>query len=229
MRIRLLASIVCIVLLAIAVSACGGSSSSDNGISSKSPDAIVSSVNSAVAGLKSVHITGSIVSTGVPITLDMDLVSGMGARGSMSENGVGFQIVALGHEVYINGSPAFWRRLGGSAAAQLFNGKWLKAPATGQFASLASLTNLQALFNKLLASHGTLTKGATSTVNGQKVVALTDTTKGGTLYVATTGQPYPVELTKGGSQGGHIDFSGFNQSVSLAAPANAIDISQLHS
>ena len=47
-------------------------------------------------------------------------------------------------------------------AAQLFNGKWLKAPASGQFASLAALTNLNELFNKLLSSHGTLTKGATT-------------------------------------------------------------------
>jgi hypothetical protein len=129
--------------------------------------------------------------------------------------------------VYINGSDAFWRHIGGSSAVQLFHGKWLRAPANGQFASIASLTNVHTLFNRLLSNHGTLAKGSTSTVAGQKAVAVIDTTRGGTLYVATTGQPYPVEISKKGSQGGRIVFDRYNQSASLTAPANAIDISKL--
>jgi hypothetical protein len=41
------------------------------------------------------------------------------------------------------------------------------------------------------------------------------------------GEPYPVEVVKSGPQGGRIVFDRFNESVSLTAPANAIDISQL--
>jgi hypothetical protein len=91
------------------------------------------------------------------------------------------------------------------------------------------LTNLHELVSKLLSTHGTLATGSTTTVNGQKVVAVNDTTKGGTLYVATTGRPYPVEIVKTGSQGGRMVFDRINESVSLTAPANAIDISQLSS
>ncbi len=208
------------------ISACGGSS--DNGVASKSPDAIVSAAGAATDGVKSVHVAGSIVSGGSPITLDLDLVSGKGGRGKMSEGGLSFQLVAIGKAVYINGSPAFWRHFGGAAAVQLFQGKWLKAPAnTGGFASLTSLTNLHQLFSRGLSSHGKLTKGATTTVNGQKVVAVNDTAKKGTLYVATTGKPYPVEILAAGAQAGHIVFDRFNESVSLSAPAQSIDISQL--
>jgi hypothetical protein len=145
----------------------------------------------------------------------------------MSQSGLGFQMVVLNQTVYINGGPAFWRHYGGAAAAQLFQGKWLKAPAGGTFSSVALLTNVHGLFNQLLASHGTLAKGATTTVDGQKVVAVKDTTKGSTLYVATTGKPYPVEIVKAGSDGGRVVFDRFNDSVSLTAPTNAIDISQL--
>ena len=226
MRIRYAASAVFAMVLATAIAACGGGST-DNGVASKSPDAIVSAATSAVAGVSSVHVSGSITSGGVPITLDLNLVSGKGGQGSMAENGLSFQIVTLGQEVYINASPAFWRHYAGNAAAQLLEGKWLKGPATGQFASLASLTNLQEFFNKLLSNHETLEKGATSTVNGQKVVAVNDTTNGGTLYVATAGKPYPVEIVKSGSPAAQIDFDRFNQSVSLTAPPNAIDVSQL--
>jgi hypothetical protein len=79
----------------------------------------------------------------------------------------------------------------------------------------------------LLLSHGTLSKGATTTVEGQQAVALTDKTQGGTLYVATTGKPYPVEIKHGGSSGGKIVFDRFNQPVTLTPPANAIDLSKL--
>lgn len=173
------------------------------------------------------HVSGAVTSAGTPVTLNLNLVSGKGARGQMSEGGLGFQIVALNGTAYINGSDAFWRHFGGNTAAQLFKGKWLKAPETGQFASLAQLTNLQALVGQALSRHGTLSKGQTTTVNGQKVIAVNDTSQGGTLYVATTGNPYPVKISKSGSSGGQLSFDSFNQTVSLTAPANAIDISKL--
>jgi hypothetical protein len=160
------------------------------------------------------------------INLDLDLVNGKGGRGSMSANGLNFRIISVGNTVYINGSDNFWSHFGGNAAVQLFRGKWLKGPATGNLASFADLTNLRTMFSRLLASHGTLSKGPTATINGQKAIGITDTTQGGTLYVATTGKPYPLEISKSGSGGGKIDFTKFNESVSLTAPANPIDISQ---
>jgi hypothetical protein len=216
---------VSVSLLALAMAGCGGSS--DNGVASKSPDEIVNASSNAVNGVKSVHVSGTVTSQGQPITLDLGLVAGKGGGGQMSQNGLSFKIIDLGGEVYLNGSDAFWRHVGGNAAAQLFHGKWLRAPATGQFASLASLTDLHTLFSKLLSNHGTLAKGATSTIAGQKVVAVNDTTKGGTLYVATTGKPYPIEISKAGSNGGRILFDRYNASVSLTAPANSIDVSKL--
>jgi hypothetical protein len=215
----------CALFLASVVSACG-SSAADNGITSKSPDQIATSATNATSTVKSVHVAGSILNAGTPITLDLNLVAGKGGEGQMSQNGLGFQIVSLGQEVYLKGSPAFWRHFGGAAAAQLFNGKWLRAPATGQFASVAELANLRLLFNRLLSNHGTLAKGGASTVAGQRVLAVNDTTNGGTLYIATTGRPYPIEIVKSGAQGGHIVFDRYNQPVSLSAPTNSIDISQ---
>ena len=233
---RRLGPAVLAALLALALAACGSSSSSSssssgsgpsNGITSKSPDQIVSAATSAVGSVDSVHVSGKVASGGQNVALDLNLVNGKGGTGSMSQNGLGFKIVALGPEVYINGSSAFWNKFGGSAAAQLLSGKWLKAPASGQLSSLATLTDVQKLFSQLLSTHGKLAKGQTTTVQGRQVVAVNDTTNGGTLYVATTGKPYPIEISKTGSQGGQLVFNRFNQPVSLTAPANAIDISQL--
>ncbi len=214
------------LLVAGALGGCGGSSG--NGVASKSPDAIVTAASGAIGGVKSVHVSGSVTSGASPITLDLDLLAGQGGRGKMSENGLSFQLLEAGKFVYINASQGFWQHVGGSAAAQLFRGKWLKAPAgTGNFASFAALTNLHKLLNGLLGSHGKLAKGKTSTINGQPVLAVNDTTRGGTLYVATTGKPYPLQIQKAGQGGGRISFDRFNESVALTPPKNSIDISQL--
>lgn len=226
MRCRIAASAACSLLVACVISACGGGSSSGNGVAAKSPNQIVSAALSAIDGAKSAHIAGKVVSGNSTITLNLHLASGRGGKGTMSEGGLGFQIEVIGPVVYIDGSPGFWRRFGGAAAAQLFQGKWLKAPATGQFASLAQLSNLHSLLSTVLTTHGALTKTGTSTINGQSAVGIRDTTQGGTLYVATTGKPYPLEILKNGGQGGRIVLDSFDKPVSLTPPAGAIDISK---
>lgn len=221
--------------VAVGIAGCGGSThkqtttaAADNGVAAKSPDAIVAAAATAARSAKSVHVSGSIDSGGMPISLDMSLVTGKGGSGRMSLNGESFRIIVVDQKVYINGSDAFWQRLGGSAAVQLFRGKWLTGPISGQFGGVAQLTDVTTLFNKLLSSHGTLAKGATSTIGGQKVIAVRDTTKGGTLYVATTGNPYPIQISgASGGTSGRMVFDRYNQPVSLSAPANAVDVSKL--
>ncbi len=221
-----LAALLTVVLLA----GCGGSSSSGNGVASKTPNQILEATKAAAAKAQSVHIAGSIVSEGKPISLDMELVAGKGGKGKISQEGFSIDLIQVNGAVYINGSAAFYRHVGGAAAAQLLQGKWLKAPAnSGELASLSSLTNLGKLIETALASHGTLTKGSETTINGQKAIGITDKSKGGTLYVATTGTAYPIEISKDGSSGGKVVFDKWNQSVTLTAPANAIDINQLQS
>ena len=185
----------------------------------------MAAAKAAADAASSVHVAGSIVSGGSPVTLDLNLLAGRGGHGQLSENSLSFEVIHVGGTVYIKGSPAFYRHVGGPAAAELFQGRWLKAPATiGSFASLASLTDLRQLVDMTLTIHGTLAKAGTATVNGQKVVGVTDASKSGTLYVATTGRPYPVEVTENGKNAGKIVFDRWSAPVSLTAPASAVDI-----
>ena len=215
------------LLAALRGAGCGGSSSS-NSITSKSAEEIVSESKAAADAASSVHVAGSLNSGGSVVKLDLSLVAGKGATGELSQNGSSFKVILVGGTAYISGSPAFYRSLGGSAAAQLFNGKWLKAPATtGEFASISQLADMRKLIDTTLAGHGGLAKGSVTVVNGQKAIAINDTSKAGTLYVATTGEPYPVQLSKGGSESGKITFEDWNKPVSIAAPANAVDLAEL--
>jgi len=223
MRVRLFTCLASLAVL-VALAGCGGSSSSDSGVASEAPQKILNDSVAAANGLKSVHAAGTINSGGQRISIDIQLVGGVGGQGQISLGGLAFKLVGLNKYAYMQAPPAVWEKAGApAAAAQQLQGKWLRTPATGQFASIASLTNIHTLFNQLLAQRGKkLKKGAVSTVAGQKVVAVTG--GDGTLYVATTGKPYPVELFKGGSDGGKIDFDRFNETVKLSATTNTIDL-----
>ena len=218
-------------LVVLAIAGCGSSSSSSgNGVSSKSPTEILAASKAAADSAGSVHVVGSLASNGTPIQLNLSLASGHGGRGTISEGSLSFELIVVGDTIYIKGSPAFYSHFGGAAAAQLFQGKWLRAPVSGsELSSLAALANFGKLLDQSLASHATLVRGTTSTVAGQPVIELRDTSHAGSLFVATTGQPYPVEIVKRGSgpETGRISFTDWNAPVSLAAPAGAIDLSQL--
>ena len=97
---RICTSAACSAAIALGFASCGssggGGGGSDNGISSKSPDQIVTAVNSAVDGVNSVHVAGIVKSGGSNTTLDLNLVNGKGGQGSMSQAGLAFKIVAVG-------------------------------------------------------------------------------------------------------------------------------------
>jgi len=225
MRIAAVSGVVVVAVLA----GCGGGGSSSNGVAAKSPAEILTAAKTAATKASAVHIFGSIQEGSTPLTLDLHLVAAKGGKGHMSENGVGFDIVRVGNKAYIRGSEAFYKKFAGASAAQLLKGKWLVGSAsTGRFAALTPLTDLQAFFKGALGRHDKLTKGAETTVNGQKVIALKDGANGGTLYVATTGAPYPVELVSpGNGKEGTVTFDQWNTTVTITAPKGAVDLSKL--
>lgn len=232
MAIRRLSTIIsALAIVAVGVAGCGGSGS--NGIESKSTDQIISAARSAAESAKSVHVAGSVTTAGASLTLDLELDSSKGAKGKISEGGLSFELVRIGDTAYINGSPSFYEHFAGREAAKLLKGKWLKAPSnTGSLATLGSLTDTKQLIGSALAAAGKrLKKGSVSTVNGQKAIAVKDTTHGGTLYVATTGKPYPVQIEGGPSSAGKVTFEDWNKPVTLSAPPaqDVIDITKLKS
>jgi len=223
-----LTALLALLALGALLSGCGGSSSSGNGIEAKSAAQILQATKEAASKASSVHISGTIDSEGKPVSLDMELLAGKGGKGTISQEGFTIKLIQTSGAVYINGSSAFYEHVGGSEAARLLQGKWLKAPAnSGELASLAELTNLSKLIDTALADHGTLAKGGKATIAGKKAIGLVDTTKGGTLYVAATGTPYPLEITKAGKENGKVVLDRWDQPVTLEAPAGAIDISKL--
>jgi hypothetical protein len=215
-----------LVLALLVLAGCGGSSS--NGIASKSAQQILSESKAAADAASSVHVYGSVKSNGTPVSLNLNLAADKGGSGEISLGGLSFKLILVGETAYMSGSSQFYSHIGGAAAAQLLTGKWLKVPAnSGEFAAFGQLANMSRLIDSTLASHGTLSKGATTTVNGQQAIVITDTSKGGNLYVATKGKPYPLQITKLGSESGKITFDDWDKPVTISAPADSIDLAEL--
>jgi len=223
---RLRTGLLVFAVLAVLVAGCGGSGSS-NGEATKPAAAILSDAHRAALAATSVHVAGALSDAGKPLSLDLVLAQGKG-QGTMSESGLSFQVVRIGNTAYIKGSDAFLRQFAGAAAAQLFHNKWLKGSvASGSLASLAPLTDITKLFNGAFGTHGKLASEGETDFQGQKVVAIKDSSDGSILYVAATGTPYPRGAKDGGTSKNSITFDHWNDSVSISAPKGAVDVSKL--
>jgi hypothetical protein len=224
------ASALALVLAGVLLAGCGGhgKSAGSNGEASKSADKVLADAKAAADSASSARVSGNIVSGGTPIKLDLSMGSGQ-AKGSMSTSGFSFDLIRIGNTAYIKGSDDFYKHFAGAAVAQLLHGKWLKASiVSGRFASLAPLTNIGVLFDKVGSNHGRLANDGAKTFDGQKVVEIRDTSDNSKLYVAATGKAYPVAIVGGKKgQSGTITFSDWNKPLKVSAPKGALDISKL--
>ncbi len=213
----------------LALSGCG---SSDNGVSSKSGKEILAASKAAAVGASSVHVVGKSSQGRLTLAIDLSLTRN-GGRGQVSFPGLDFEVIRIGDTVYVKGSPVFYSRVGAiiGKTLQVPAGTWLKGSVTrSALSQLVAFTDRASELDRLLSSPGSVTKGASTTVNGQKVIELKEATKvyKGVLYVATTGKPYPVALVKsGGKERGRTTFSGWDEEVSLSAPSPVVDVDSL--
>jgi hypothetical protein len=219
-----------LVAAAVLLAGCGGSTKAapPNGEASKPAQQVLADAKAAATSASSAHVAGKLVSDGTRITLDLSMARDEGAKGSVSVNDLGFDLVKIGDTAYIKGSDAFYRHFAGATVAQLIHGKWVKAPTTSkQFRSFADLASVSGLFARISANHGKLVNDGKVTYQGEPVVVIRDASDDSKLYVAATGKPYPVALAGGRkNQSGTVTFSDWNEPVSLSAPSGALDVSQ---
>lgn len=218
----------------------GGSSASssmdpsaDNGVAALPADQILAAAKAAADTKNSVHMTGTVATN----TFDLIVTRSAGSSGTLSIGGNDVRIVVSGDSVYLKASADFWTTFGGSkgaATAALVGDKWVKATtSTTGFSDFLKFDGFLTNIDKTLVANGSLTKGDTSNLNGTPVIALVDNspTNGGSLLIATTGDPLPLKLvptTTASSGTDGVTLSDWGTATPDAAPdaANVIDISQ---
>jgi hypothetical protein len=218
---------------AVLLTACGGSSTTagaapkssaaaTNGVDKLSATEIVSKMQAAAGAATSVHVAGKSGTTSI------DLKMGAGsADGTVGLGAGNVEIVRIGEQLYLKGDKAFWTQSASASVAGVVAGKYVKISGT-QAAQYALFTRMSDFFGQALKPSGTVTKGAVTTIDGQRAIGLIDT-DGSVLYVALDGPPLPIKTTNTGSDAGEVDFTGWNQAVTVAAPpaSQVLDLSKL--
>ncbi len=218
--------------LALAILALGaglaGCGSSDNGVASKSAAEILAAATAAAQHASSVHVVSGASVRRTKFTLDAIMASGQGqARASLL--GTAFEAIRTANTLYLKGNATLSARLGATLGVKIPPNTWLKGPANGTLKQLGLFTSTNSEIPWILGKRGTLTKGAIVKINGQPAIELKQVTKlyTGVLYIATTGEPYPIKLLKHGRETGQTTFTAWNDPVSVSAPENAVELSQL--
>ena len=186
-----------------------------------SADEIASRATADLKAVSSVHVKGSVQSSGQKIALNLSLGS-QGCTGTMGIDGQGsFVLLKIGKSLWIKPDDKFWNHAAGSAGSALIDlvsGKYIKPSAKGS--SLASIGALcdPAQFAKSFGSDMTgMVKGTTTTIAGQPALQIKDSGDAASAYVTVDAKPQFLRLDGGGSNG-RLDFTDYNAPLHLTPP-----------
>jgi hypothetical protein len=203
-----------------------------NGIAAQPAAKIVKTAFTTLESAQSVRLYGSFRDSGARYKLDIT-IGPAGMRGTMTAPFHGDKVatvdMVLTHGKFYARSSTLWRQVGGAGLASLIGDRWVILPIgqlsgfpfanTKTFLKLLDKQSLKSL--KIASSHVARVK---TTVDGQPAIELS---KGkSAVYIATTGQPYLLEMRQGSRNVLHFQYSGLP--VSIAAPPHAVDLSSLH-
>jgi hypothetical protein len=179
-----------------------------------------------MSALSSFRVTGHVTHAGQ--VADVDLVLSQDAGGGSYTTSVGpFNVIWSGGNVYLQASEPFWHTAGApTAIAEELGTKWVTGLSSAESSDLVNTLNAKTLLERSVES-GDVSKGGTTTFNGQSAIVL-HLAKGATAYVAASGPTYLLGATlPSGSQDGQITFSDFNTAAVPSAPSGAISLSSL--
>lgn len=204
----------------LAVAGCGSNGSADP-LAGLSGQQVVAK---AVSNLKSephFTITGKMNSDGQNLTLALGYKTPTSCQGTIGLDDKGsFGVVAIGNSVWIKPDTTFWKSFAGSSAQQaidLLGGKYLKTTASdANMADLVKICDVNELSSSLTKTSN-VTKGAVTTIDGQRALTLKDVDQGGTMYVSDTSAPRILQVTNPSkNDGGTMKFT--YGAVTVAAP-----------
>lgn len=195
----------------------------DNGVSALSAEQILARAKSALGAADAVHVAGSGSDEGTAVKLDMRYGAD-GAVGTFFVNGQRLDLLRVADDVYVKGSTSFWTTFADASVGKLLGGKYVKTTTTdARFKDLADFTDLTAAADGFLEPDGAISKGATTMIAGQPAIGLVSKgATGGTLYIATTGRPYPLAIEDDAkSTGQELTFTEYGKPVTVTAPPAA--------
>lgn len=233
-RVRIGAAVAVAGVSCLAATACGGTSASSltgapsasstvDPLAGVSATKVVAEAKANAEAAPSLTMDGTITQQGQSDLIDLGIKRGQGCAGSIGLSGQGtVKLILIGKTIYMNPDKQFWTTNAGAnakAVIALVNGRYLKVPASDKnMAGIAVLCDVGKLLNQDAATT-TYTKGAVTTLDGRRVLAI-KVSDGSTDYVTDTSKPEYVEATapKGAKSGSGKVIISVGAPVTLTAP-----------
>lgn len=216
----------------------GQQSGEDNGVADLTADEILKKAQDALHNAGSVKVTGNVKSDGQAFGIDMSIGQG-GANGTITVGGNKVELVVTKDTVYLKGDEEFYKSIArgkgdSAAAAKLLAGKWLSVDAGSEQAKdFAQFADFDGFVDSFLDPSGKVTKGETGDIDGTPAIALEDDSgdEPGQLWVATKGEPYPLQVNKKGDSSQKISLTEHGETVDLTPPpaSDVISLDELQS
>lgn len=230
-RVAILAAVLC----AAACGSGGGSgtptpvptstppAATPNGEQNKTAAQILEDARTALRGVTSVRMTGTLQQNGQNLDLDLRMNAAGDGTGTLNGAGATANLIAAGGKLYMQGKDYLVKVL--NADPSKVSDGWYLDDISQSSSGLLILFNPGQLADHVITATSSATIGQPITVNNIEAVPLTDST--GTLAVATAGKPFPLELkTSDGTS--VLDWTDFDStSVSAGAPASSAPLSSL--
>jgi hypothetical protein len=231
----------------LALAACGDDSESSDeersSIAGKPARQILADVVSALRGVRSYHVEGTLTDEDGPITVSGDVSAAGKASLRFEQSGKRLEMRALGSTTYLRANGGYLREQFGDAE---LGGRWIKTRDRAQRENVDDLLP-RTLATCLSTHHGAITKKGTGNVGGEATVVLHDDgdIPGGEpsdIHVAAKGRPLPLHFVQTGprkrgkalnpkcgdgddeTKGAEITLSRFDEPVKITTPPNALDL-----
>lgn len=202
------------------------SDSTDSGLlADMSPEEISAAIVEDMSAVNSLNMAGQMESDGERMRLDLSFDTEGKCTGSIIlMEGGSASFISDGKDEYLRGDEAFWIASSDGEAPQyvldMFVGKWLKTPGTGNFASFCDLNNLLEEFDNDGATDFEV--GSTTVVNGRDALELV-ADDGTSIYASNSGPHHILRMVNEGEEPGEFLFSKFDEPVDVEAPTDYID------
>jgi hypothetical protein len=135
-----------------------------------------------------------------------------------------------GDAFFMKADKESWTALTGNAAAgKVLEGRYVKVPATDEFADLRGFVDQDVFVDETVMRDGLTAKGETKAINGEEAIGLIDTASAWTLWIPVEGEPFPVQVVDPG--GNTIEFHDWGKPITIETPPadQVIDLSALTS
>jgi hypothetical protein len=194
----------------------------------RSAPQILADARQAASAVTTFRVLGAMHQGKLRFGVDIHYAGTAGAYGSISYNGVSFDVVRIGQAMYFKAPAAFYRQVGSPGrAASAMDGRWIKTAANSTgFAPFANFTFGPQFFTGILgsaASAGMVKVPGSHQVNGTPAVLLRNPADGSRLYLTLQGPPLPIEI-RGPHGRGSMMVTGYGMPVSLTPPAGAMSL-----